>query len=187
MKTIFTTGEVAKICKVAPRTVSSWFDSGKLRGFYVPGSKFRRIPRTNLIQFLKKHGMPLGELADENRGKLLLIGMDRDAEDVASRFLPEDYHVEIAGSIFDADHVTRSHQPDCAVIDFALGYTDATALAKDLKGMYPNVALISLLRPEDILQCSERWLFTEVFRKPFDSVLLAERIRTLVGRKKQLA
>jgi len=31
MKTIFTTGQVAKICKVAPRTVSKWFDSGRLR------------------------------------------------------------------------------------------------------------------------------------------------------------
>ncbi|MCY2996511.1 MAG: response regulator, partial [Planctomycetota bacterium] len=24
---VFTTGQVAKICKVAPRTVSKWFDS----------------------------------------------------------------------------------------------------------------------------------------------------------------
>ena len=27
---VFTTGQVAKICKVAPRTVSKWFDSGRL-------------------------------------------------------------------------------------------------------------------------------------------------------------
>ena len=32
MKKVFTTGQVAKICKVAPRTVSKWFDSGRLRG-----------------------------------------------------------------------------------------------------------------------------------------------------------
>ncbi|MEM6855338.1 MAG: regulator, partial [Planctomycetota bacterium] len=29
-KDILTTGEVAKICNVAPRTVSKWFDSGQL-------------------------------------------------------------------------------------------------------------------------------------------------------------
>ena len=29
-------------------------------------------------------------------------------------------------------------------------------------------------------------LFSETFRKPFDAALLAERIRTLVSRKKQL-
>jgi len=29
---VFTTGQVAKICKVAPRTVSKWFDSGRFEG-----------------------------------------------------------------------------------------------------------------------------------------------------------
>ena len=65
MKKVFTTGQVAKICKVAPRTVSKWFDSGRLRGYRIPGSQDRRIPREQLIKFLKEHGMPLGELEDE--------------------------------------------------------------------------------------------------------------------------
>lgn len=65
-KTIFTTGQVAKICKVAPRTVSKWFDSGRLRGYRIPGSEDRRIPREHLIRFLKEHGMPLGELETSN-------------------------------------------------------------------------------------------------------------------------
>ena len=76
MRTIFTTGQVAKICKVAPRTVSKWFDSGRLRGYRIPGSQDRRIPREHLIRFLKEHGMPLGELEDEAMGKLLLVGVD---------------------------------------------------------------------------------------------------------------
>ena len=32
VKDVLTTGEVAKICNVAPRTVSKWFDSGALHG-----------------------------------------------------------------------------------------------------------------------------------------------------------
>jgi excisionase family DNA binding protein len=59
---VFTTGQVAKICKVSPRTVNKWFDSGRLRGYRATGSQVRRVPRTNLIQFLQEHGMPLGEL-----------------------------------------------------------------------------------------------------------------------------
>ncbi|MEZ6048286.1 MAG: helix-turn-helix domain-containing protein [Planctomycetaceae bacterium] len=73
MRTIFTTGQVAKICKVAPRTVSKWFDSGRLRGYRIPGSQDRRIPREHLIRFLKEHGMPLGELEDAVMGKFLLL------------------------------------------------------------------------------------------------------------------
>ena len=52
-KDILTTGEVARICNVAPRTVSKWFDTGQLRGYRIPGSKDRRIPLAQLIRFMK--------------------------------------------------------------------------------------------------------------------------------------
>ena len=77
MKKVFTTGQVAKICKVAPRTVSKWFDSGRLRGYRIPGSQDRRIPREYLIKFLKEHGMPLGELEEEGWHKILIIGAEK--------------------------------------------------------------------------------------------------------------
>ena len=48
MKTVFTTGEAAKICKVSQQTIIRCFDSGQLKGFRVPGSRFRRIPRDAL-------------------------------------------------------------------------------------------------------------------------------------------
>ena len=74
---VFTTGQVAKICKVAPRTVSKWFDSGRLKGYRIPGSQDRRIPREYLIKFLKEHGMPLGELEEEGLHKILIIGAEK--------------------------------------------------------------------------------------------------------------
>src|SRR6478752_7170204 len=73
---VFTTGQVAKICKVAPRTVSKWFDSGRLKGYRIPGSQDRRIPREYLIRFLKEHGMPLGDLEAEVYHKILVVGAD---------------------------------------------------------------------------------------------------------------
>ena len=57
-KEVLTTGEVAKICNVAPRTVSKWFDSGSLKGYRIPGSKTRRIPRPRLIEFAVAYGLP---------------------------------------------------------------------------------------------------------------------------------
>ena len=51
MKTVFTTGEAAKICKVSQQTIIRCFDNGQLKGFRVPGSsKFRRIPRDHALQ-----------------------------------------------------------------------------------------------------------------------------------------
>ena len=49
MKTVFTTGEAAKICKVSQQTIIRCFDSGQLKGFRVAGSRFRRIPRDVLV------------------------------------------------------------------------------------------------------------------------------------------
>ncbi len=69
-KTVFTTGEVARICHVAPRTVSKWFDSGQLRGYRIPGSRDRRIPLAELMRFMKAHGMPTDAL---NSGQVRVL------------------------------------------------------------------------------------------------------------------
>lgn len=60
-KKMFTTGDVAKLLSVAPRTVSKMFDSGKLVGFRLPGSLDRRIPRDELLKFLRENKMPIPE------------------------------------------------------------------------------------------------------------------------------
>ncbi len=65
MHKILTTGQVAKICNVAPRLVSKWFDSGRLRGYRIPGSQDRRIPALYLIRFLKENGMSVPQELSE--------------------------------------------------------------------------------------------------------------------------
>src|ERR1700710_3112974 len=67
MKTVFTTGEAAKICKVSQQTIIRCFDNGQLKGFRVPGSKFRRIPREALYKFMKDNGIPTDALESGKR------------------------------------------------------------------------------------------------------------------------
>ena len=52
-KSVFTTGEAAGICNLSQQTIIRCFDNGQLKGFRVPGSKFRRIPREMLVTFMK--------------------------------------------------------------------------------------------------------------------------------------
>lgn len=56
---ILTIGQCAKICKVAPRTVSKWFDSGRLKGYRIPGSQDRRVPQEYLLKFMREYGLPI--------------------------------------------------------------------------------------------------------------------------------
>lgn len=190
MKTIFTTGQVAKICKVAPRTVSKWFDSGRLRGYRIPGSQDRRIPREHLVRFLKEHGMPLGELEDEAVGKILLVGAEPHIKTALTDGMGGDnFKLDYANSGFEAGIQAESLHPDCVVIDFAMGRSEALMIAQNLRKNpeYNDVVQIGLLSDDDNASGFDRTVLNETFRKPFDTVLLAERIKTLVGRKKQLA
>src|SRR5947209_14833978 len=82
---VFTTGQVAKICKVAPRTVSKWFDSGQLKGYRIPGSRDRRIPREDLIRFLEENGFEESLISALAEGPADEEGEDRPA---ASPALP---------------------------------------------------------------------------------------------------
>ena len=60
---VYTVGQVAKIVDVSPRTVAKWFDLGQLKGYCLPGSKDRRIPKHYLLQFMKEHNMPTDDIA----------------------------------------------------------------------------------------------------------------------------
>lgn len=58
MKTVFTTGEVARMTKLSQQTIIRCFDKGQLGGYRVPGSRFRRIPREALIKFIGDFKLP---------------------------------------------------------------------------------------------------------------------------------
>jgi excisionase family DNA binding protein len=190
MKKVFTTGQVAKICKVAPRTVSKWFDSGRLRGYRIPGSQDRRIPREHLIRFLKEHGMPLGELEEEGWHKVLIIGAEKLFIDRVQELLPddEDYKYEVANSGFEAGIQAHSFHPDSIIIDLALGRSEAIQIAQNLRrdAQYEHTLIIALASEDEAApEKLADYGFSEAFKKPFDVALLAERIRTLVEEKRQ--
>ena len=190
MKKVFTTGQVAKICKVAPRTVSKWFDSGRLRGYRIPGSQDRRIPREQLIRFLKEHGMPLGELEEEEWHKILVIGAENLFIDRVKELLPEDddYKYEVANSGFEAGIQAESFHPDTIVIDLALGRSESIQITQNLRRnvAYEGTMIIGLASEDEAApEKLTEYGFSEIFKKPFDIALLGERVRTLAEQKRE--
>lgn len=51
----FTTGQIAKMFGVAPRTVQTWANSGQIGCYRLPNSGDRRITRKHLDEFLAKY------------------------------------------------------------------------------------------------------------------------------------
>lgn len=120
-KDVLTTGQVAKICNVAPRTVSKWFDSGQLRGYRIPGSKDRRIPLPQLVRFMRAHGIPLNGL-DGGTTRVLLVDNNEEIRGVMAEELEKhgNYDVETAECGFDAGLIAEQCRPHIIFMDLML-------------------------------------------------------------------
>lgn len=121
MKTVFTTGEAAKICKVSQQTIIRCFDNGQLKGFRVPGSRFRRIPREALYKFMKDNGIPTDALESGKR-KVLLVDDDAELVEIILKYLDEDgrFETRVAQNGFDAGMMVKEYHPDLIVLDVML-------------------------------------------------------------------
>ncbi|MEX2217920.1 MAG: response regulator [Phycisphaerales bacterium] len=133
-KDVLTTGEVAKICNVAPRTVSKWFDSGSLRGYRIPGSKDRRIPVSELIKFMRAHGIPMDGI-NTGRTRVLIVDDEGEVTATLQKVLGEQtsYEVKVSASAFEAGMECERFRPHVVLLDIHLGESgtgDARAVAK---------------------------------------------------------
>ncbi|MCC6662031.1 MAG: response regulator [Phycisphaerales bacterium] len=136
-KDVLTTGEVAKICNVAPRTVSKWFDSGALKGYRIPGSKDRRIPMGELVKFMRVHGMPM-EAVSSGRTRVLVVDDEAEVTSILLKVLTEqtNYEVRGSGTAFAAGMECERFKPHVVLLDLHLGEGsagDARALADSIR------------------------------------------------------
>jgi excisionase family DNA binding protein len=121
MKDLLTTGEAAEICKVSQQTIIRCFDAGRLEGFRIPGSKFRRIPRQSLVKFMKQNNIPLDNL-DSGKKKILVVDDDPEIIELIVDILSRDprFDVRTAASGYDAGIMTQQFRPDLILLDYML-------------------------------------------------------------------
>lgn len=133
-KNVLTTGEVARICNVAPRTVSKWFDSGQLKGYRIPGSKDRRIPVSELVRFMKVHNMPATTLP-VGKIRVLIVDSDGDAASALADTLrtKADYEVQTARNNFETGVIAHKFVPHVLLISLLAEGIDATDICKSIR------------------------------------------------------
>ncbi len=142
-KDVLTTGEVAKICNVAPRTVSKWFDSGQLKGYRIPGSKDRRIPVSELYRFMKAHQIPM-EGISTGTTRVLIVDSDAEVGSVLHRVLTEQtgYEVRAVSTPFAAGLECERFRPHVVLIDVHIAEGDPRAI-------------VDMVRTSDALQMTK--------------------------------
>ena len=120
-KQVFTTGEAAEICKVSQQTIIRCFDSGRLQGFRVPGSRFRRIPRAELVRFMKANDIPSDALGSTKK-RILVVDDDEQIVELLVDVLRRDerFEVRTASTGYDAGLLTEQFKPHIILLDYML-------------------------------------------------------------------
>lgn len=184
-KRVFTTGEVAQICKVSQQTVIRCFDSGRLQGFRVPGSRFRRIPRDSLVAFMKNNQIPMDQL-ETGKKRVLVVDDDEAIVEMFTELLERDgrFEVETAATGYDAGILTEQFRPDIILLDFKLPDINGTAVCRTIREnpgyKHMQIIIISgVADPDEVAELKAAGA-DEFIRKPFDINLVINRIADLV-------
>ena len=182
-KEVLTTGEVAKICKVASRTVSKWFDTGVLKGYRIPGSRDRRIPTSELIRFMKAHSMPIDGLMS-GRTRVLLVDGEREVIDTLAKILTEqtNYEVRTANTGFSAGMEAERFKPHVMLMDIHLGDGDAKQVAEMVRKsehlQFTRIIAMSSKLTDGQVHGLRAQGFDSFLKKPFQVRQVVEAIET---------
>jgi excisionase family DNA binding protein len=161
-KDVLTTGQVARICQVAPRTVSKWFDQGQLHGYRIPGSRDRRIPVEQLVSFMRANGIPLTGL-DGGVSRVLVIGPSGPADltdEGAARCRLE---IRAAANGFEAGVVAQQFRPHAVVLEVGDEAEEEIGICRNIKSSdsFEDAWVIAACRRRD--EPREQWLRSQGF------------------------
>ncbi len=184
-KQVFTTGEAAEICKVSQQTIIRCFDAGRLQGFRVPGSRFRRIPRIELLRFMKANDIPTESLESAKK-RVLVVDDDEQIVELFLDILGRDdrFEVQTAATGYDAGVLTEQFRPHLVLLDYMLPdingnlVCDRIRANPDLAGT--KIIIVSgVVKPDEIDALMESGA-DDFVKKPFDIGELIERVKGLL-------
>lgn len=184
-KQVFTTGEAAEICKVSQQTIIRCFDAGRLKGFRVPGSKFRRIPREELIRFMRENSIPTDDL-EGGKKRILIVDDDDQIVELFVDVLSRDgrFEVKTASTGYDAGVLTTSFHPDLMLLDFMLPDINGNVVCKTVR-QNPDLAAMKIIIVSGVVKQDEidelvKSGADEFVKKPFNIEKLMQRIGELL-------
>jgi len=188
MKDLFTTGEAAGICKLSQQTIIRCFDAGRLDGFRIPGSKFRRIPRQSIIKFMKENNIPLDNLKSGKK-KVLIVDDDVEIVELIQDVLLRDgrFDVKFANSGYEAGIATEQFHPDLVLLDYMLGDINGDVVCRTIRSNpeYENTRIIvvsGVVKPEEINQLLNSGA-QDFIKKPFNIAELLTKICSVLNLK----
>ena len=188
MKDLFTTGEAAEICRISQQTIIRCFDAGRLEGFRVPGSRFRRIPRQSLVKFMKENKIPLDAIESGKR-KVLIVDDDAEIIELIVDVLSRDgrFETKTASSGYEAGMATQQFRPELILLDYMLPDVNGNVVCQTIRKNpeFENIKIIivsGVVKQEEIAQLLKSGA-QDFIRKPFDVAELMDKITSVLQMK----
>ena len=187
IKEYLTTGQAAKICKCSQQTIIRCFDDGKLKGYRVPGSRFRRIPRDNLFAFIREFGLPTDALEASNKRKVMVVDDDPDLVELIVAVLEADrrFETRVANNGFEAGMMVKEYRPDVIVLDVMLpdinGKEVCARVRNDTSLENVKIICISGMVERNKIKELKDVGADDFLQKPFETDVLLSRICRLLG------
>lgn len=123
----FSTGEIAQLCGVAPRTVCKWIDTGQLKGFRIPGSNDRRVSQASLDSFMRSIGMK--EVSVDHSKAIVLGVVPHTLEEIEGLSHIRFHHMDL----FQAALEIKERCPSLIIYDERCGIPAFTSLMRFLE------------------------------------------------------
>ncbi len=184
-KEVFTTGEAADVCKVSQQTIIRCFDAGRVHGFRVPGSRFRRIPRDELIKFMRANDMPIDGFITGKK-KVLVVDDDPHIVELYADLLSSDSRLEVhtAGTGYEAGSLSQSLKPDLIILDYMLPDINGNVVCQSVRNdpalQHTRIILVSGVVKRDEIEGLLRAGADDFIKKPFDIEAFQTRVTELL-------
>ncbi len=136
MDDILTVVEASKYCKVSPKTIINWIESGHIKAYKTVGGH-RRITKADLEDFMRKQGIPIPEEeVAEERKRILVVDDDPIIVETIVQSLEEDehdYEVVSAADGFEAGIQVNHFKPHLLILDIMMPDIKGYEVCKKIK------------------------------------------------------
>ena len=189
---VFTVNQVSELLQVSPQTIVNWIEAGKLQAYRTPGGH-RRIKKSDLEEFSRKHNMPVFETSpamdeeDRKMKKILVVDDDQVIVETITAGLEEDpheYEVITAADGFEAGIQVSHFKPDLMILDIMMPDIDGYEVCRKLKASeetkHIKIVVLSGYLDEENYKKMREYGADLCFSKPLPLERLREEIARLL-------
>jgi excisionase family DNA binding protein len=190
MEDVLTVFKASQYCRVSPKTIINWIDSGHIPAYRTVGGH-RRIKRTDLEGFMRRQGIPTPqEELMEERKRILVVDDDPIIVETIVQALEEDeynYEVISASDGFEAGLQVNHFKPHLLILDIMMpdikGYDVCKRIKEKPETKDIKIIVLSAYLDEEKFRKMKEYGADVCFSKPLPLPQLKEEVAKMLGLK----